>query len=457
MEKALHTVYRSLPWGIRRTVLFGGLVIQAVCRLVSTSIHSARRSASWAQRRKSVFLRPHRCFRLVVIILTLFPSIAFSDMGINKHIVSGGYIVKSDSETLSHNPHQLLIPASIIKIVTSLVALETLGPDYRFETHIYLDSDNNLFIKGFGDPYLTSDALLDIGKQLLTLGISEINKIYLDDSAFSLNGEKASPVLTPNPYDAPNGSLAVNFNSLPIFVTQEGSILSGEPETPYIPLMGVAGKDLAPGNHRINTGILPSLNEIAPILCYTGELILEQFKRAGIIINDGFAQKNISNNYEPIYIHKCIKPLTEVVRGCLKYSNNFIANQLFLSSGMAVLGQPATWDKSRTYISEYLQRRMSDQHTEIIIHEGSGLSRKNRISPAALLTVLEHFEKYSSLLEHRDQLLIKSGTLNDVFCYAGYYNMKNSLIPFVIMLNQQDNKRDLLLRQLFTHLSNKGE
>ena len=59
----------------------------------------------------------------------------------------------------SKNAKKLLVPASTLKILTSLAALDRLGPDFRFKTEFYQDSEENLKIKGYGDPLLISEVL----------------------------------------------------------------------------------------------------------------------------------------------------------------------------------------------------------------------------------------------------------------------------------------------------------
>jgi len=89
--------------------------------------------------------------------------------------------------------------------------------------------------------------------------------------------------------------------------------------------------------------------------------------------------------------------------------------------------------------------------------EGSGLSRKNRISPAGLLKAVEHFRPYAGLLNSRGKNLIKSGTLSDVFCYAGYLVHHNKALSFVIMLNQQENNREQLLTALHLAMNDNSQ
>jgi len=67
---------------------------------------------------------------------------------------------------LEKNAGKKLIPASTLKIFTSLVALRYLGPEYRFATEFYLDRDDNLKIKGYGDPLLVSETLREMAVAL---------------------------------------------------------------------------------------------------------------------------------------------------------------------------------------------------------------------------------------------------------------------------------------------------
>ena len=85
------------------------------------------------------------------------------------------------------NENRKLIPASILKIFTSLAALHYLGPEYRYRTEFYLDDAGNLKIKGYGDPLLISEIVNNICRQLVPLVGSSprVNDLIVDDSFFS--------------------------------------------------------------------------------------------------------------------------------------------------------------------------------------------------------------------------------------------------------------------------------
>ena len=120
-------------------------------------------------------------------------------------------ILVTDSQgqiLLAKNANEKRIPASILKILTSLVALHYLGEDYRFPTEFYVDQQSNLKIKGYGDPLLTSEAILKISQVLAVLlkKSQPLNNVILDDSYFSQPLTIPGITSSSQPYDAPNGA-----------------------------------------------------------------------------------------------------------------------------------------------------------------------------------------------------------------------------------------------------------
>lgn len=395
-------------------------------------------------------------FFIVGLVILLLPAIcAYATTAELEHIIAnGGYMVRGDSAEMTFREQDLFIPASTMKILTSLVAIENLGQDYRFATHFFIDKNKNLFIKGFGDPTLTSEVVLQIGQILAKMGVRQLAAIYLDASSFALNGETATVDNSANPYDAPNGALAVNFNALPVQIATDGTITSGEPQTPLIPLMLAAASHLGPGRHRVNINSLASEGRLSPELRYAGELFVNLFGQAGITVS-GYSVAAVPPGLQPIYIHHS-EPLTEIIRSCLKNSNNFIANQIFLSCGVKAYGLPATWAKSRRAFALFIDQSLPPARGKIIVNEGSGLSRKNTMSPAALVEILDLFKPYSTLLKAQDTVLVKSGTMQDVYCYAGYFPDKDRLVSFAILLNQRNNTRSRVLQILQTAVAQSG-
>lgn len=358
----------------------------------------------------------------------------------------GGYLLERDGcQIAGYHPDTPLVPASIWKIATGLHALTLLGPDFCFETRCYYGPDRTLYLQGSGDPLLTSEEIALLAGRLRAAGVREVRGIVLDDSAFRLSTAAADGASgTLNPYDVANSGLAVNFNTIHLTKTPDGAIRSAEPQTPTLPLMVRLGKGLPPGTHRINI----SQNQ-DHIWRYAGELLSEHLRRQGIAVTGSVRPGPVPVNLTPIYRHVSTTTLAETIRAMLEYSNNFIANQLFLACGAKRFGSPATWDKGREAMTVFLREQVGLAPKSFTVEEGSGLSRKNRVTPRAMLALLNAFRPHAALLATNPQgIMIKSGTLNGVYTYAGYFPGPQGLDPFVLMLNQPRNHRDQLLRHL---------
>ena len=356
---------------------------------------------------------------------------------------AGIIAVKGDTVFFSQHPDDSYVPASIIKIATAFSALTVLGPQYRFTTAFFQNREGDLYIKGKGDPFLISEEVALIIERLQEAGLTRIENILIDDSAFELAAQADGAGASLNPYDVANNALAVNFNTLPITVSSDRTTTSSEPQTPTIELMRQEGKKLSPGTHRINIS-----RKKKNIHIYAGQLFRALQKRADIPGNGSIERRKTPAGMKPLYIHTSTRPLIEIISKMMLYSNNFIANQLFLTVGANKKGYPATWEKARAATSELLLADLGLGKSQIVMHEGSGLSRKNRITPRAMITLLKAFRKYGETLPEESGLLIKSGTLTGVYAYAGYFSDKNNLDPFVLILNRKKNHRDRILKVL---------
>ena len=88
-------------------------------------------------------------------------------------IEHGGYVITQNGRLIAQfGADTRLIPASTIKIVTALTTLELLGPSHRISTEFYLRDNKILCIKGYGDPYLISERLLEIASELKKRGLT---------------------------------------------------------------------------------------------------------------------------------------------------------------------------------------------------------------------------------------------------------------------------------------------
>jgi D-alanyl-D-alanine carboxypeptidase/D-alanyl-D-alanine-endopeptidase (penicillin-binding protein 4) len=391
-----------------------------------------------------------------LFLLFLLPFICHSQelSKANKYITNGGYALAKNGKTVfSKNLKKLYIPASTVKLITSLAALEILGPDYHFSTRIYFDkTSKNLYIQGSGDPYLISENVHKITKSIASLGILEIADIVLDDSAFALEHRQTiGSDNSKNPYDANCSALAVNFNSLPLKVLQRAKVNSPEKQTPYLKIMGQIGKELTSGYHRVNIDAFPQINNFSNGLLYCGQLFQALLIENGITITGTIKHDNTPPDTLLLYHYQADENIRDLIQSCLLSSSNFMANQLYLALGVKKYGIPATWAKSRKAINDFIHNSLEITDSQIIMVEGSGLSMNNRISPEAMILVLEKFKPFTSLIPIKYGVRMKSGTLRKscVFCYAGYIAKEKFRNPFVILLNQKMNGRDKILKILY--------
>lgn len=364
----------------------------------------------------------------------------------NSLIERGAYLVsRNGSVVLAQNEGQLLVPASTWKIATALMAFDCLGEGYRFESHFFLQ-DGDLYIKGYGDPFLVSEEAEEIVRVLRQRGVLRLHDIVLDGSFFQLEQVRAPGAENSlAPYDAANSGLAVNFNAINVEVAEDGTLRSAELQTPLLPVMRTVAAALPPGAHRVNLS-----QQSARIDSYVGELFQAFLSRQGVVCLGSVRKGKVPESAKPVYRHRSSRSLVEVVGKMMHYSNNFIANQLFLACGAKVYTAPATWRKGEQALSAFLLASGIGKG-EFQVKEGSGLSRENRITATALLHLLKDFVPYANLLPKTPGRLLKSGTLNGVYAYAGYFVNGVGLDPLVLILNQPKNSRAQVIDRLERH------
>jgi D-alanyl-D-alanine carboxypeptidase/D-alanyl-D-alanine-endopeptidase (penicillin-binding protein 4) len=321
-----------------------------------------------------------------------------------------------------------LVPASILKLLTTLTALKKLGPDYRFRTDFYLDSHHNLKIKGYGDPLLVSEKLKGIARHLATL-VPAAHNLVLDDSYFVQPLRIPGRGCSTQPYDAPNGALCVNFNTV-AFKKVNGGWASDEPQTPLLP--SVIPKIAATG---ITRGRITLATDRSEAVEYAGNLFRYFLKRAGMRVTGNVAKGRVDPaSDELLWSYRSDATLGEVVNKLLRFSNNFIANQILLVMGAEILGPPATVDKGLQVLRSFYRENLGIGTGRIV--EGSGISRGNRITAQAMLKILQRYKPYHTLMRRKGHQFYKTGHLNGVRTRAGFLSgADGQMYRFVVMCN----------------------
>ncbi|MDD2917368.1 D-alanyl-D-alanine carboxypeptidase/D-alanyl-D-alanine-endopeptidase [Rhodoferax sp.] len=375
---------------------------------------------------------------------------------------------------LSHRADQPMNPASVMKLVTTAAALDLLGPAYTWPTPVWVDGpvvngmlQGNVIIRGQGDPKLVLEKLWLLLRRLQSLGIHTIaGDILLDNSAFE------APATDPaefdseplRPYNAGPDALLINFKSVvmtfvPDPLTNSARVqfdppLWGVQLQTSVPLsQGKSASNGACGDYRANLkadfseptrirfngGYPASCGEkVWPVAyadpaSYNARVIEGLWRSLG-----GQLSGTVRSGTAPAEsaTFEITSPtLAEVIRDINKFSNNVMAQQLFLTLGLPA---PATPASAREAVRQWWQRRISATDVPTI-DNGSGLSRQNRISAQQLgqLLQLAYASPYMPELMSSLPLVgvdgtlkrskassasahLKTGSLKEVTALAGY-------------------------------------
>ena len=313
-------------------------------------------------------------------------------------------------------------PASIMKLVTTYAALDLLGPAFTWTTPVYVDGpivngvlNGNLYIKGQGDPKLVIERMWLLLRRIQGLGINSIaGDIVLDRSAFET--VEADPAAFDGeglrPYNVAPDALLLNYKSVVMtFVPNRASqtaqvnfepSLAGVTMQRTVPLSaGECGDyratlaaDYADGARIGFAGSYPaSCGEkvwavaYADPRSYAVRAIGGLWGEMGSQLKGQVREGRVPAGLKPAF-EVASPPLAEVIRDINKYSNNVMAQQLFLTLGLQQKNR-GTLDGARDTVKQWWNDRIGTGEGQPVFDNGSGLSRNERISAAALAKMLQ--------------------------------------------------------------------
>ena len=383
------------------------------------------------------------------LLLMSAPALAAEIKGLDRLIGKHDALLLATPEgapLAARNSTQSLVPASIIKLLTALAAFDTLGPQYRFPTEFYIDAHNNLIIKGYGDLLLISEVLREIAVNLArvkNLPAQGVNDIVLDDTYFQ------KPVIIPGrsatdePYDAPNGALCANFNTVFFKRGANGRLVSAEPQTPLLPF----AENLI-HKRKLKTGRIVLSHEDKENTIYAGKLFEFFLKKDGVLISGQVKSGKVNYSHDRLIFRYTSRfSLTETISKLLEHSNNFTTNQLLITAGIKAFGPPGNLKKGVEAARAYASRELAI--TDITIAEGSGISRQNKLSAREMMRALEAFEPNFVLLRQKGRDFYKTGTLHGINTRAGYITSRNGgRYRYVVMVNTNGKSTKPIMRQL---------
>lgn len=364
-------------------------------------------------------------------------------------------------------PNEPRNPASVIKLLTTLAALEELGPAYRFRTEAYASGklvngrlDGDLYLKGYGDPYLVIEQFWRLLRGLRQTGIETIGgDLIFDQTHFAPDEGDPSDFdgQSTRAYNVLPRALLVNFQAVNIRFIPQGSRLRviADPPVPLDnrirlkqgPCRGGGWTFRVAGNARLRfAGEYPAAcgeYEMFRVLTETGPYLHGVFQalwtELGGRLQGGWREAPTPPDARLLHTYYS-PPLADVVRSINKYSNNVMTRQLFLGLGAERGGAPGTAEKGAAAIHTWLARR-GLAAPELVLDNGAGLSRDARISARSLGRLLlaawngPYMPEFASALpvaavdgtlKHRfngdlaGQAHLKTGSLNGVRSLAGY-------------------------------------
>jgi len=317
---------------------------------------------------------------------------------------------------LSVHPGRAMNPASVMKIVTTYAGLELLGPAYRWKTEVWLDGDD-LYLRGTGDPKLNYESFWMMLRGLRARGVREIRgDVVLDRSHFAAaaGGEPIDDEQF-RPYNVAPDALLVNFKSLRFVFAPAGERVRVfvEPHLPGLDLInglrlgsgpcpeGRAFRDLIEASFVSSPQPRAAFSGTYPLECGERELNVALYSPedyvAGMIRHlwgemGGTWKGKVRDGVVPataqlVHVHES-QPLAEIVRDINKFSNNVMARQLYLTLGAQLSGAPGTPEGALRAVRQWLVLK-NIFAPELVIENGSGLSRIERASAATLSAILQ--------------------------------------------------------------------
>ncbi len=401
--------------------------------------------------------------------------------------------VSDNNPLLSWKPEKARNPASTIKLLTTYVALEELGPAYTWKTEAYLNSPvvsgvtkDDLYLKGYGDPYLVTEYFWRLLRGLRKKGLEHVGGDLVLDLSYFKNEETDPSEFDGRPYRSYNvapAALMLNFQSIhfrfqPDPVTRSVRIIA-DPD-PGIRIDNkirlTTGRCSRKWKRRLNMKVINQREKSAVrfsgrysescgdqmfyrVVTEAADYVYGVFRNLwseqGGYLGGGLRQEVVPQDASLFYRSQSLA-LSDIIRSINKYSNNVMTRQLVLTLGAEKLGAPGSTEKGIKVVKTWLADN-DFNFPELVLENGAGLSRDARITAphmGQLLLSAYHSaympEFVSSLpisghdgtlrgrfkgTELEGRLHIKTGLLDGVRGMAGYVLDKNNQRWVVVSLH----------------------
>ena len=419
--------------------------------------------------------------------------------------------LRPGTKAITYNADAPVNPASVMKLVTTYAALDTLGPTYTWKTDLLTDGEivgdtlhGNLYFRSGGDPKLTTERLWLLLRDLKLQGVRHIRgNLILDGSYYDIksliafDGE-ASDLYRPFMVE-PDG-LLINFNAQRFIVrTDRGkAVVVSDPLVPEVQINNTVQVVPAKACHtHTRVSFQPRQSEQQLSLTVSGTIpedctseryfafIDHTRYSAGVIRStwddmggtlSGKTVLGTTPSSAKLLARLPSASVADTIRDINKFSNNTIAKQLFITLG-AHFRTPSDGDdveSARRSLRNWWQG-LGIQQPSLIIENGSGLSRQERVTARELALMLQQAANSPYAAEFQASLPVvgidgtmrrrlakhpiagnarmKTGTLKNVRAIAGYSKDKNGNDwAVVIIANHHRNLNNAVLDDLLASL-----
>lgn len=386
-------------------------------------------------------------------------------------------------------------PASTIKLLTTLVALDVLGPAYRWRTDVYAKGklssgrlDGDLLLKGYGDPFLVTERVWQLLRNIRHAGVREITgDLLLDDSWFDV-GDYDPAAFDRQPlraYNVAPNALLMNFKVVRYWFEPDHEAGTVKVRLdPPLENLGVKNRlDLANGRCRgYQRGITITANNAIDEVTFSGQfpsgcdrysmdrtalthnefvygLFGSLWRDSGGLFEGGWRNVIVEEDAEPLLSFDSL-PLTDMIARINKHSNNVMVRQLLYTLGAEANGAPGTEESGKAVISKWLTDN-GLASTKIAIENGAGLSRNTRTTAKDMAEMLQfawrqpYMPEYlaSMALSGLDGTLrrrfndadllgkahLKTGSLDHVTAIAGYLQSRSGRRFVIVAMQNFEN------------------
>lgn len=385
-----------------------------------------------------------------------------------------------------HRADEPLAPASNMKLLTSAAAVRVLGPDFAFHTDLSLTEDGTLVLTGSGDPALGDPEvmklrtpaqlphdLFDAIAKAVSAKQMRLTEIVVDDRIFDrelLHPDWPTDQLE-RWYCAPVTGVNVHSNVLAFYpgpgTPDSGPTVDISPVAPWLEIENLSrrvyegrnavwvqrtGSDdkwTIRGTIHVPTQTPIEVSLYDPSL-FMGKILANRLSNLGVLIGKDrtpYSAVRLPTEYEtfefagpPIVRHT--STLEEILHRVNYDSHNMYAEALLKRMGNAVTGEPGSWNNGAAVIRMLVADTLGPDHaSSMVIRDGSGLSRENRVRADTFTAwlyamyhddtvrpaLLDSLPTAKSKLGQRfrlgslgNEVYAKTGTINHVRCLSGY-------------------------------------